>query len=54
MNKPALPPSHREEDSSEERPQGPNLTFLYTLIAIALLVAMGLAALIVRPFYLRR
>ena len=33
---------------------GPNLVLLYSLIAIALAVAIGLAALIVRPFYLRR
>ena len=34
--------------------QGPNLFLLYSLIALALAAAIGLAALIVRPFYLRR
>ncbi|MGA2752828.1 MAG: hypothetical protein ABSE53_03605 [Terracidiphilus sp.] len=33
---------------------GPNLTLLFSLIALALALAIGLAALIVRPFYLRR
>ena len=48
MNKPD-PPRGREEE-----PSGPNLVLLYSLIAIALLVAIGIAALIVLPFYLRR
>lgn len=33
---------------------GPNLILLYSLIALALAVAIGLAALIVMPFYQRR
>ncbi|MGO8934936.1 MAG: hypothetical protein ACLPLZ_16965 [Terracidiphilus sp.] len=32
---------------------GPNLVLLYSLIGLALAAAIGLAALIVRPFYLR-
>lgn len=43
--------SNRDED---EEPQGPNLFVLYGLIALALAVAIGLAAWIVLPFYLRR
>lgn len=38
----------------EEGAQGPNLVLLYSLIALALAVAIGLAMLIVWPFYLRR
>jgi hypothetical protein len=39
-----------------ERPEsgGPNLKVLYSLIALALFVAIGLAVLIVLPFYQRR
>jgi hypothetical protein len=33
------------------RSQGPNLKLIYSLIALALLVAMVLAGLIVLPFY---
>ena len=38
----------------DEPTTGPNLTLLYSLIGLALAAAIGLAALIVRPFYLRR
>ncbi|MGA3050226.1 MAG: hypothetical protein ABSD67_26735 [Terracidiphilus sp.] len=41
--------SHAEESSSA----GPNLTLLYSLIALALIVAIGLAVMIVLPFYHR-
>ena len=37
----------------DEPASGPNLTLLYSLIALALAAAIALAALIVRPFYLR-
>jgi hypothetical protein len=40
----------QEEDSA----QGPNLVLLYSLIALALAVAIGVALLIVLPFYHRR
>jgi hypothetical protein len=39
-----------EEDESSE---GPNLTLIYSLLGAALLIAMGLAVLIVLPFYHR-
>lgn len=39
---------------SEEPTKGPNLILFYSLIALALIAAIGIAALIVRPFYLRR
>jgi len=44
----------QQDSSSDESNKGPSLTLLYTLIALALAAAIGLAALIVRPFYLRR
>ena len=37
-----------------DEPQGPNLTLLYSLIALALAAAIAIAALIVLPFYQRR
>jgi len=42
-------PATHEEDNP-----GPNLTLLYSLIALALFAAIGLALLIVLPFYHRR
>jgi len=33
---------------------GPNLKLIYSLIAVALVAAIGFAALIVLPFYQRR
>ena len=39
----------------EETPnQGPNLVLIYSLIALALLGAIGIAAFIVFPFYRHR
>jgi hypothetical protein len=47
-------PDLRNEDTSKDEPaKGPSLTLLYSLIALALAAAIALAALIVRPFYLR-
>ena len=43
----------KKEDDGEAS-DGPNLVLLYSLIALALAVAIGLAALIVLPFYQRR
>jgi hypothetical protein len=41
------------EDAGEP-PQGPNLTLLYSLIALALAAAIAIATMIVLPFYQRR
>ena len=38
----------------DEEPSGPNLTLIYSLIALALLAAITIAAMIVWPFYVRR
>jgi hypothetical protein len=44
-----------EKDSSDDQPtRGPNLTLLYSLIALALAVAIGIAMMIVWPFYKSR
>ncbi|HLY41735.1 MAG TPA: hypothetical protein VKR52_11000 [Terracidiphilus sp.] len=51
MNKPN-PDAHVGDE--ENRSSGPNLVLLFSLIAIALLIAIGIAALIVLPFYTRR
>ena len=42
------------EKEQDEPSRGPNLTLIYSLMALALLVAIGCAALIVLPFYHRR
>jgi hypothetical protein len=47
------PVGGKEEDDGEPS-AGPNLVLLYSLIALALAVAIGLAVLIVLPFYQRR
>jgi hypothetical protein len=48
------PDSGPKEAAGGEPSQGPNLVLLYSLIALALAVAIGLAGLIVMPFYQRR
>ena len=47
-------PGARGPESEDNNTQGPNLTLIYSLIGLALLVAIGIAALIVLPFYERR
>ena len=42
------------EDPEAGERKGPSLVVLYGLVALALAVAIGFAALIVLPFYLRR
>jgi hypothetical protein len=46
--------SGTEKDKEDQPSSGPNLTLLYSIIVLALLAAMGFAALIVLPFYRRR
>lgn len=41
-------------DPQDDEPQGPNLKLMYSLIGLALLLAIGIAAMIVLPFYQRR
>jgi hypothetical protein len=46
-----LPPDPAPEDSPS---QGPSLTLIYSLIALALIAAIGFAMMIVLPFHHRR
>jgi hypothetical protein len=48
--KPRTSPAQAEDTHA----QGTNLTLLYSLLALALAAAIGLALLIVLPFYHRR
>lgn len=52
MSKPE--PAHSKPDVEEPPSRGPNLILLYSLIAVALATAIGLALTIVMPFYHRR
>ena len=42
------------QPGNEPESQGPNLTVLYSLIGLALLLAIGFAMMIVFPFWQRR
>lgn len=46
-------PSQSRDEEPEQESRGINLALVYSLIALALLVAIGCALLIVRPFYQR-
>lgn len=48
------PSSSPEEDDADKAPRGVNLYVVYGIMLFALLVAIGLATLIVLPFYHRR
>ena len=41
-------------DEKDEPRRGPNLTLIYSLIVLAMVVATVIAAMIVLPFYHRR
>lgn len=43
-----------QQEQAGDEVRGPNLTLIYTLVALALLAAIAIALLIVFPFYLRR
>ncbi len=50
-----LPRSQAPKESLEEsKSQGPNLTLIYSILVLALLAAIAVAALVVLPFYNRR
>lgn len=50
-NRPDTPP---EENDTDKAPRGVNLVVVYGVMLFALLLAIGLATLIVLPFYNRR
>jgi hypothetical protein len=47
-------PDRNPPDEEEAPSQGPNLVLIYSLVALALVAAIGFAILIVLPFYQRR
>jgi hypothetical protein len=49
-----LPPSAAPDRPPVQGSSGPSLKLLYSLLALALAAAIGLALLIVLPFYRRR
>jgi hypothetical protein len=52
--KPGPEPSHENEPLGDHIQHGPNLLLVYGLMLLALLVAIGLATLVVWPFYQHR
>jgi hypothetical protein len=54
MSKPHTEPDQPETDLEDSPNRGPSLTLLYSLIALALAIAIGFALMIVLPFYHRR
>jgi hypothetical protein len=54
MSSPERKNSSSDADPEDAPSQGPSLTLLYGLIALALAAAIGFALLIVLPFYQRR
>jgi hypothetical protein len=47
-------PVQRQSETDDTPSQGPNLTLIYSFLALALATAIGLALMIVLPFYHRR
>jgi hypothetical protein len=54
MSDPEILRPDEKGSSGEQRSQGPSLTLLYSLIALALAAAIAIAAMIVWPFYKSR
>ena len=54
MSEPVRPPATSDSDPDNPPFRGPNLTLIYSLIALALGAAIGIAMLIVLPFHQRR
>lgn len=54
MSKPEITSDHDAEDRHSDPKGGINLPLIYGLMLLALLAAIGFAALIVFPFYQRR
>lgn len=54
MNSPDPVAPRRAEEEEDQPSKGPNLTLIYSLLGLALLIAIAAAAFIVLPFYQRR
>jgi hypothetical protein len=48
------PHASQSDGDQENRNRGPNLTLIYSLIVLAMIAAIAIAALVVLPFYHRR
>jgi hypothetical protein len=53
MSDPERRPANSPSDSEDSTSQGPSLTLIYSLIALALIAAIGFAMMIVLPFHHR-
>jgi hypothetical protein len=47
-------PTEHRDGPGDSQSSGPNLVLIYSLLVLALIAAIGFAALIVLPFYHRR
>jgi hypothetical protein len=54
MSDPQAEPAQTQPEQEDTPSRGPNLVLLYSLIALALAAAIGLALMIVMPFHHRR
>jgi len=54
MSDPEQPPEPAQDNDADKAPRSVNLALIYGLMLVALLIAIGLATLIVLPFYHRR
>jgi hypothetical protein len=54
MSDPKLTEAGSQAKQADEPSHGPSLTLIYSLVALALMAAIGFAMLIVLPFYHRR
>ena len=48
------PPAEHRDGPGDSQSSGPNLVLIYSLLVLALIAAIGFAALIVLPFHHRR
>jgi hypothetical protein len=54
MNSPDPVAPRRAEEEEDRASKGPNLALMFSLLGLALLIAIVVAAFIVLPFYQRR
>ncbi len=54
MNEPEHQPAPPDDNDADKAPRGVNLALIYGVMLVALLIAIGLATMIVLPFYHRR
>jgi hypothetical protein len=55
MDKPGMDkPDPCDSQTEGPEPKGPNLVLIYSILALGLFAAMGFAAMVVYPFWVRR